>query len=190
MTIKEEIDELFSKSTIRKDGRRYYQGTYFAHIVWNLYNPDNKKVKGDKCIIHHRDQNPLNDNIGNLQKMTIGEHTTHHMTGNLVGEKNPMYGKTYTPEERKRISERQIGENNPMYGKGYLTSGEKNGMYGKKHTDESKRKQSEIKMGEKNPYYGKTGEKHHFYGKYHTEESRRKISESIKRRNKIKKGEI
>lgn len=74
------------------------------------------------------------------------------MTGKLVGEKNPMYGKHHTleskqkmsnsrkgkqyalgmhhtEETKKKLSKKMSGKNNPMYGKGYLTSGENNGMY-------------------------------------------------------------
>jgi hypothetical protein len=45
-----------------------------------------------------------------------------------------------------------IGEKNPMYGK----TGEESPNYGTKHTEEWKKKQSERMTGEKNPMYGKT----------------------------------
>ena len=61
-------------------------------------------------------------------------------------------GNTHTEESKKKISLSKIGKNNPMYGKPVSTEhrakisaalrGEKNGMYGRKHTTESINKMS------------------------------------------------
>lgn len=55
--------------------------------TWNYYNPNNLIIKGDGYIIHHIDENTLNDKIGNLQKMKRGEHATLHLTNRIVSEK-------------------------------------------------------------------------------------------------------
>lgn len=52
------------------------------------------------------------------------------MSERVKGDKNPMYGKVYSKEERDQISERQRGHNNPFYGKS--------------HSDETKLKLSDI----------------------------------------------
>lgn len=53
----------------------------FAHLVWNLYHPEDKKVKGDGYTIHHEDEDPLNDNIENLEKVLSREHNRLHWLG-------------------------------------------------------------------------------------------------------------
>lgn len=70
----------------------------------------------------------------------------------LYGKLNGMYGKTHSPEVRKRISEcakKRIGKLNPNYGNGQAISGSKNPFWNKKHTEETKRKISQTKTGQK-----------------------------------------
>jgi hypothetical protein len=78
-----------------------------------------------------------------------------------TGSNNPMYGKTHTPEARKKIAISKIGKG---------LHGASNGMYGKKRTLESRQKMSETIRGENHPWYGRN----------HTAESRRKMSNSRK----------
>ena len=61
----------------------------------------------------------------------------------MKGERNPMYGKTFSKEHIKKLSECRIGK--------------KNHFYGKHHSEEAKKKMSEVKKGENNPMY----KKHH-----------------------------
>lgn len=83
------------------------------------------------------------------------------LDGKLILDKNgkdtsnPMYGKTFSPESRKRMSESSSGEKNAMYGK----TGAEHHSYGKKRSEETKRKLSELKSGKGNPMYGRTGTK-------------------------------
>ena len=49
-----------------KKGKRYHH-----HYVWELAN--NKPVEKGYCV-HHKDHNPLNNNIENLEYMKISEH--------------------------------------------------------------------------------------------------------------------
>lgn len=64
------------------------------------------------------------------------------------GEKNPMYGKHYSEEEKRKMSERQKGK--------------------KMHSEEWKQQLSEVRTGEGNP----------FYKKHHTPDARKNISEN------------
>ena len=58
----------------------------------------------------------------------------------MVGENHHMYGKTHTPEARKKMSEKVSGENHPMYGK----KGKEHHSYGYRHTEEARKQMSEI----------------------------------------------
>jgi len=109
--IKNKLNEIIKESKVRKDGRRYYHyDILYSHIVWNFYNPLNQISKEDmyKYLIHHKDENYSNDDINNLEKIKWGHHTSLHMTGNLVGNKNPMYGKKHSEEVKQRISKNTI----------------------------------------------------------------------------------
>ncbi|MFA5586330.1 MAG: NUMOD3 domain-containing DNA-binding protein [Saccharofermentanales bacterium] len=75
-----------------------------------------------------------------------------------VGEKNPMYGKTFSDEWKKQRSIKYTGEKNPMYNKSvYDVWVEK---YGKnkadKMLDKFKLKMSSVTKGDKNGMYNKT----------------------------------
>lgn len=47
---------------------------YYSHYIWEKHN--GKIPKG--YLIHHKDKNPLNDNIENLEIMTRAEHLDEH----------------------------------------------------------------------------------------------------------------
>jgi len=112
------------------------------HKIWNKHNPDDPIVRGDGYVIHHKDENPKNNNIDNLQKMTRGAHHSLHNSG----ENHPMYGKRHTKKVRKKISEAISGRTLSEIHKKKLSEakkGEKHPMYGRKHTKESRKKMSE-----------------------------------------------
>jgi len=77
------------------------------------------------------------------------------------GEKSYNYGKHYSLERCKKISEAQKG------GKG--------NNYGKKASEETRKKMSEARSGEKNAMFGRYGKDAGFYGKHHTKEHLEKI---------------
>lgn len=79
----------------------------------------------------------------------------------VSGEKNPMYGRTHTPETRKILSEKNMGKR----------LGVKRGPM----SEESKKKLSDSRQA--NPM---VGEKNGFFGKTHTEETRALLREKNK----------
>ena len=79
--------------------------------------------------------------------------------GKIDGENNPFYGKTHTPETRKRIAE--------SLSQTYKNEGN-HPWIGRKHSEESKQKMREAHSGEKN----------YLYGKSLSDELKRKISAS------------
>ena len=56
--------------------------------------------------IHHIDNNPLNNDKENLQKLTPKEHSSLHHKG----ENHPFYGKHLSDETKKKISKTQTGK--------------------------------------------------------------------------------
>jgi len=119
------INEMFNKCSL-KDGKRrtYYDSLdkkmkYFTHFVWNIYNPDDEIEFGSKnYVIHHKDEDSLNDIIDNLIKLLRKEHGIIHGTGN----KNAMFGKEITDNHRKNLSLSRRGNKNPMYGRSGIDS--------------------------------------------------------------------
>lgn len=122
-----------------------------------------------------RSQGPLSqetkDKIGNAQK----------------GPKNHRYGKTFTPEQRKKRSE--LFKRLHKEGKGF-TPPDHTGM---KRSNETKRKMSIAAKGkpkpwitgDKNPMYGKRGSLSHLYGLKRSDETRKRISDSQQRSYEI-----
>ena len=97
-----------------------------------LPNPDNLP------IINHKDENPSNNHISNLEWCTNKyncnygtkkERLSKKLKGKFIGENNPMYGKHHTEETKKEMSETRKG---------------------KKFTEEHKKKISEAQKGKKN----------------------------------------
>lgn len=122
---------------------------YQAYKIWNKYNPNDKINKKDGFVIHHIDENPSNNKIDNLCKLSISEHIKHHH----LNKKRP-------DSTRYKMSISKKG----------IVIGDKNNFYGKKHSLESKIKMSKS---HKNKYCGKENP---FYGKHHSEETKKKIS--------------
>jgi len=86
----------------------YVDGKCFSFMVYKLiyetFTCD--KLKDNECI-HHKNENSLDNNLNNLQKMTISEHTSLHKTGNkhsMFGKMGTMLGKHHTIETKTKIS--------------------------------------------------------------------------------------
>ncbi len=195
--VKENIISSLINKCFTHYGRRVYYDSVskvkspFTHIVWNIYNSDDNIIRGDNCVIHHKDKDTMNDNIDNLEKLTTNKHASLHSKGRILseeiknkisktriekglskGKNHPNFGKSMTQEQKDKISktkkERYIVENHPFYGKS--------------HTEETKRKISRTKIengdskGKKNPMYGKSGKDSPNFGKKWSEERKRKHS--------------
>lgn len=90
-----------------------------------------------------------------------GHNTTHsEETKQKIGEANhiALQGKTWSDEQRAKMSALFTGEGNPFFGH--------------KHTEETKQKISEAMKGKN------AGENHPFYGKHRTEAELEKISQN------------
>ena len=134
--------------------------------------------------------NGYNCESGGNENKIVSDESKQKMSEAMKGENNPMWGKHFTKEQKRKISESRKGK----------CCGEKNPNYRKHLTEEQKRKLSEAKKGEKNPLYGKhlteehksklseamkgkyCGEKHPMWGKHRDDETRIKISKALDKR--------
>lgn len=82
-------------------------------------------IKGE--LVHHRDFNPLNNSIFNLQIVSRSEHIRLH---------KPVLGYRFTEEQKKRLSESHKGQK--AWNKGNK---------GFKHSDEAKKNMSKAQKG-------------------------------------------
>ena len=93
-------------------------------------------------FIHHKNGNPLDNCILNLQMLRNKEHSSLHtpseetkkkMSESQRGDKNSMFGKHHSEESKQLIREANQGKNSYWYGK--------------KRTEETKQKISKSKTG-------------------------------------------
>lgn len=92
----------------------------------------------------------------------------------MKGENNPFYGKHFSDEQKKHISQIRIekgiakGENNPRYGKPVSKETREkigNANRGRKFSAETIEKLKRAHGGTKNPMFGRKKEKNKIYGK-------------------------
>ena len=68
------------------------------------------------CVVHHKNRNPVNNCIMNLQVLPNRVHGQIHSKdensamGPNSGEAHPMYGKKHTKESRKKMSEAHLSK--------------------------------------------------------------------------------
>ena len=151
----ESISTPFGRAIINKLG--YYQitstgegnnGKLLHRLIYeNFWSVSLPK----EIVIHHKDENKLNNCINNLEAMTREEHQSLHN----IGEKNPNYGKPLSEEHKKNLSLSLSGSKHPFFGKhlseehrkkiGLAQVGPKNHMFGKKVSLDIRKKMSESK---------------------------------------------
>lgn len=135
---------------------------YCCEDITEIEGYDEMIVSDDKWCTHHRRETDewksmqqlideglyWNRPASELLFMTESEHTRLHssnikpetrrkMSESRSGEKNCNFGKHFSEEHKRKISEARKGKYN----------GEKNYMFGKHHTDETRRKMSEAAKG-------------------------------------------
>lgn len=100
----------------------------------------------------------------------------------MMGENNPMYGRSVSEEVRQGRSERASGDNNPAKrpGVGAKISEAKTGKKREPFTDEWLAKMSDAKAGENN----------HRYGVEVTDETRKKIGDKIRGRKQTEEEKL
>lgn len=105
------------------------------------------------------------------------------MKGKYIGDKNPMWGKTITPEHQAKMKAGRLA-------KGVTAEQrERQRVAATNISDETRKKRSISLSGERNPMYGRRGVLAPFFGHKHTEETKRKTSERFKGK-KMPKGVI
>lgn len=100
-------DEIYTKETGHLKVRN---GKTIHRMVWEYYNGN----VPEGYVIHHKDENKLNNSIDNLQLLTRKEHKIFHMKDTILsycfthestlGENNPFFGKTHSKESKDKIS--------------------------------------------------------------------------------------
>jgi hypothetical protein len=97
--------------TSRKEGNN---GKYLHRLIWEEHYGEIP----EGFVIHHKNGNPQDNRIENMEMMPHSNHVSLHN----CGESHPFYGKHLSAEHRRKVSENHAD-----------TSGENNGMYGKRH---------------------------------------------------------
>ena len=125
----------------RKTEHRMIKKFFEPEKFNEMYQDD---VKNGCCetgnvVVHHKDENKQNNNPDNLEILEFNKHSEHHGK-ELIGDKNPMYGKKHSETTKKLIGEKTKERNqDPEYKKKFLES----------FTEESRKKLSEHMQNQK-----------------------------------------
>ena len=98
------LNTKWGKAKIQKSG--YYRiisedkGHYGERLHRLIYESYHGKIPSN-YIIHHKDENKLNNHIDNLELMSKPQHRRLH----TLKEKNPNYGKPMSDKTKKKLSE-------------------------------------------------------------------------------------
>ncbi len=124
-------DNYLGSGTILKNSIKKYGKENFKKEILEFANSKDELIIKEKILINDElIKNPLCMNI----KLGGGSHYVitipwtierkEQQSENMLGNKNPMYGKERTTIERNKISLNHVdvnGSNNPMYGKTHTT---------------------------------------------------------------------
>ena len=105
----------------RIDSHGYYQITsnekgYGGKFLHRLIYAEHHGEIPDGVVIHHIDENPLNNDISNLEPMSLSEHASIHNKGEKnsmygkFGEKSHRYGVKLSDEIKQKISKSHTGK--------------------------------------------------------------------------------
>lgn len=98
--------------SLYKNGKKKVYSVHRLVAMTFIPNPNNLP------IINHKDENPSNNNVNNLEGCTY-EYNLNYGTRNerasesMCGENNPFYGKHFSEEHKKKMSEAKKGKDNP-----------------------------------------------------------------------------
>jgi hypothetical protein len=92
------IDDGYIRICSQTEGNK---GKYLHRLVYEKHY--GKVEKG--MVIHHKNGNKLDNSIENLIAMPRNEHVKHHVRG----ENNPLYGRDFSKEHRRKMSEAKKG---------------------------------------------------------------------------------
>ena len=98
-------------------GQRYYLNyirwlrtshnhTALSYDVWNFHHPEDSIKSKDGFVIHHINKNSADDDIDNLQKMSISQHNNLHHTDKevcILQNGKPFNNNEYQKEYSKRF---------------------------------------------------------------------------------------
>ena len=115
-----------SNGEVQKTKIKNGYACFKKHLVHQLQVHTNLGYKKD-YVIHHIDENKMNNSLSNLVYLTPSEHNRIHKKGN----KN-MFGKHLSEDAKRKMSEANKGNKN---------------MFGKHHSEDAKRKMSEARKG-------------------------------------------
>ena len=91
----------------------------YIHIL--VYETFKNEILKSSDFVHHRDENPKNNYIENLEKMSEHDHKSFHMSGiknpmfnvHRYGTENTFYGKHHSEDTKKILSYQKRGDKNP-----------------------------------------------------------------------------
>lgn len=69
---------------VHKDNKGYYRTSDNQLLHRKIWEEFYGQEIPDGMILHHKDENPLNNHISNLQLMTPEEHLSHHHKGKPI----------------------------------------------------------------------------------------------------------
>lgn len=98
------------RNTRDRNAHKKYEHRMIAHFnnpqQWKkLYQEGivNGFVKSNNIVVHHKDENTLNNTPENLEIMSFSKHSEIRGFYDVAGENNPMFGKSHSEDTKKLI---------------------------------------------------------------------------------------
>jgi len=161
------------------------------YLAWKHFYPEGNGKPKKGHVLHHVDITLRHSNveryilwlIEDLVLMSLSEHSKLHNSG----KNNPFFGKHFSEEARRKISETKKGKPNPHKGPSEEVRKKiSEALKGRCFSEERKRKLSEARKGHFVSEETKRKMSASHQGHFVSDETKRKISEAAKRRYSIK----
>jgi len=176
----------YTYAYLRKDRTPYYIGKGIRYRIYSTHRKGIKPPK-DKLRIIFLKQNLTEEEAFKHEKYMIAVFGRKDLGTGILHNKTDggdgFSGAIRSEKTRKKLSELNKGKNNPNYGKSFSEEHRRKmseAHKGKVLSEEHRRKVSEAKTGSNNPNYGKKGKNHPTYGRSHSKEAREKLSKTFK----------